>query len=35
MARLEIVNPVAQTVEHSVKPAARRTDLRGATVGLY
>ncbi len=35
MARLEILNPVARTVEHSVKPAARRDSLRGATVGLY
>ena len=35
MARLEILNPVATTVEHSVKPAPRRDDLRGATVGLY
>lgn len=35
MIRLEILNPVAATVEHSVKPASRRADLRGATVGLY
>ena len=35
MPRLEILNPVAATVEHSVKPAPRRADLRGATVGLY
>jgi hypothetical protein len=35
MARLEIVNPIAKTVEHSVKPAPRRSDLKGATVGLY
>ena len=35
MATLEIQSPVARTVEHSVKPAARLRDLRGATVGLY
>lgn len=35
MARLEILNPVAATLEHSVKPAARLRDLRGATIGLY
>jgi hypothetical protein len=35
MARLDILNPVAKTVEHSVKPAARRRDLTGATIGLY
>jgi hypothetical protein len=35
MARLEILNPVAKTVEHSVKPAARRASLEGATIGLY
>ena len=35
MARLEIRNPVARTVEHSVKPAARLRDLTGATIGLY
>lgn len=35
MARLEILNPVAKTVEHSVKPAARRQALDGATIGLY
>ncbi len=35
MARLEILNPVAKTVEHSVKPAARRATLDGATLGLY
>ena len=35
MARLEIVNPVAKTVEHSVNPAPRPRDLGGATVGLY
>ena len=35
MARLEIQNPVARTVQHSVNPAARLRELRGATVGLY
>ncbi len=35
MARLDILNPVAKTVEHSVKPAARSRDLRSATIGLY
>ena len=35
MARLEILNPVARTVERSVKPAPRRRDLTGATIGLY
>jgi hypothetical protein len=35
MARLEILNPLARTVEHSVKAAARPADLNGATVGLY
>jgi hypothetical protein len=35
MARLEIANPVAAVVEHSVKPAPRPRDLNGATVGLY
>ncbi len=35
MARLEILNPVARTVQHSVTPAPRLGDLRGATVGLY
>ena len=35
MARLDIVNPVAVPVEHSVKPAARQRDLSNATVGLY
>jgi hypothetical protein len=35
MARLEILNPVARTVQHSVKPAPRLGDLSGATVGLY
>ena len=35
MARLEILNPVAKTVEHSVKPAPRLATLDGATIGLY
>jgi hypothetical protein len=35
MAELVILNPVAQTVEFSVKPAARRGDLTGARIGLY
>ena len=35
MARLDILNPVAKTVEHSVKPAARARDLSSATIGLY
>ena len=35
MARLDILNPVAKTVEYSVKPAGRPRDLRSATIGLY
>ncbi len=35
MARLEILNPVAKAVEHSVKPAPRRESLAAATIGLY
>lgn len=35
MARLEIRNPVAQTVEHSVKAAPRLQSFDGATIGLY
>lgn len=35
MARLEILNPVAKTVEFSVKPAERPRDLKGLTLGLY
>ena len=35
MARLDILNPVARTVEHSVKPAPRPRDLTGAAIGLY
>ena len=35
MARLEILNPIAKVVEHSVKPAPRLKTLDGATIGLY
>jgi hypothetical protein len=35
MAQLEVLNPVAVPVRHSVAPAPRRPDLRGATIGLY
>lgn len=35
MADLVICNPVAETVEFSVKPAPRRPDLSGARIGLY
>lgn len=35
MARLEIRNPVAKTVEYSVKPAARLQAIDGTTIGLY
>ena len=35
MAELVICHPIAETVEFSVKPAARRGDLAGARVGLY
>lgn len=35
MARLEILNPVAKTVEYSVKPAARLQAIDGTTIGLY
>jgi hypothetical protein len=35
MATLIVHNPVARTVEHSVKPAARLRQLDGATIGLY
>ena len=35
MGQLEVLNPVAQPVRHSVAPALRPTDLRGATIGLY
>jgi hypothetical protein len=35
MAQLDVLNPVAQPVRHSVAPARRRSDLRDATIGLY
>jgi len=35
MARLEILNPVATTVEYSVKPAPRLQAIDGARIGLY
>ncbi len=35
MARLEVLNPVAQTVEQSVPPAPRLSDLAGKRIGLY
>ena len=35
MARLEIMNPVAEAVKYKVEPAPRPSDLRGKTVGLY
>ncbi len=35
MAQLDVLNPIAQPVRHSVAPAPRRSDLRGATIGLY
>ena len=35
MASIEILNPVAKTIERSVKPAARLKDWSGVTVGLY
>ncbi len=35
MARLEILNPVAKTVQHSVKPAPRLREMSGITLGLY
>src|SRR3989442_6598342 len=35
MARLEILNPVAKTLEFSVKPAPRLRDWSGVTLGLY
>ncbi len=35
MPHVEVLNPVAQAVRHSVAPAPRRADLRGATIGLY
>jgi hypothetical protein len=35
MAQLEVLNPVARPVRHSVAPASRRTDLSNTTIGLY
>jgi hypothetical protein len=35
MARLEILSPLAKTVEFSVKPAPRLRDFTGVTIGLY
>ena len=35
MARLEVLNPVAETVQYRVQPAPRLPDLKGRTVGLY
>jgi len=35
MAELSILNPVAETVQFSVKPAPRDRDLTGARIGLY
>ncbi|MBI2872432.1 MAG: hypothetical protein HYY00_04490 [Chloroflexi bacterium] len=35
MARLDVLNPVAQTVEHKVDPAPRLTTLAGKRVGLW
>ena len=35
MTDLVILNPVAETVEFSVKPAPRAGDLTGARIGLY
>ena len=35
MVRLEVRNPVAKVVEHSVEPAPRPRTLDGATIGLY
>lgn len=35
MARLEVLNPVAKTMEFSVKPAPRLRDWGGVTLGLY
>lgn len=33
--RLEVLNPQAQTVEQTVKPANRPSDLKGKRIGLY
>lgn len=35
MTTLEVLNPVARTVERSIKPALRPKDLSAATIGLY
>ncbi len=35
MAQIEVLNPVAEVVRHSITPAPRRPDLRGASIGLY
>lgn len=35
MARLEVLNPVAQTEEQSILPAPRPDDLAGKRIGLY
>lgn len=35
MARLDVLSPVAKTLEFSVKPAPRLTDWGGVTLGLY
>ena len=33
--RLEVLNPQAQTVEQTVKPASRLHELKGRRIGLY
>ena len=35
MASITVLNPVARTLEQSVKPAPRLAGLDGATIGLY
>ncbi|MBI4636406.1 MAG: hypothetical protein HY727_08660 [Candidatus Rokubacteria bacterium] len=35
MAQLEVLNPVARTMEFAVKPAPRLQTVDGATIGLY
>jgi len=35
MARMEILNPLARTLEFSVTPAPRLGDWQGVTIGLY
>lgn len=35
MARLHVLNPVAQTVEQKVDPAPRLGELKGKTIALY